>query len=65
MYASYGTTTRGLILPIKKYESLFDGTLGTWKGEDYDIELCSDAIPYHARAFPIPHIHERTLRCQH
>lgn len=47
---------------LKKYESLFDGTLGTWKGEDYDIELRSDAKPYHARAFPIPRIHEQTLR---
>ena len=47
---------------LKKYESLFDGSLGTWKGEDYDIELRSDAKPYHARAFPIPRIHEQTLR---
>jgi hypothetical protein len=45
-----------------KYESLFDGTLGTWKGEDYNIELRSDATPYHARAFPIPRIHEQTLQ---
>jgi hypothetical protein len=51
-----------LLFLLKKYESLFDGTLGTWKGEDYDIELRSDAIPYHARAFPIPHVHEQTLR---
>jgi hypothetical protein len=47
---------------LKKYESLFDGSLGTWKGESYDIELRSDATPYHARAFPIPRIHEQTLR---
>jgi hypothetical protein len=47
---------------LKKYESLFDGSLGTWKGENYDIELRSDATPYHARAFPIPRIHEQTLR---
>ena len=47
---------------LKKYEHLFDGTLGTWVGEDYDIELKSDAVPYHAKAFPIPHIHEQTLR---
>jgi hypothetical protein len=51
-----------LLFLLKKYESLFDGTLGTWKGENYDIELRSDAIAYHARAFPIPHIHEQTLR---
>jgi hypothetical protein len=47
---------------LKKYEQLFDGTLGTWIGDTYDIELKSDATPYHARAFPIPRIHEQTLR---
>ena len=46
---------------LKKHESLFDGTLGTWKGEYYYIELCHDATPYHAHAFPIPRIHEQTL----
>ena len=46
---------------LLKYESLFHGTLGTWKGEDYDIELKPGATPYHARVFPIPHIHEKTL----
>jgi hypothetical protein len=52
----------GLYSLLKKYESLFDGSLGTWKGEDYNIELRSDATPYHARTFPIPRIHEQTLR---
>jgi hypothetical protein len=47
---------------LKQYEHLFDGSLGTWIGETYDIELQSDATPYHARAFPIPRIHEQTLR---
>jgi hypothetical protein len=46
---------------MKKYENLFDGTLGTWKGDDYDIELRNDAKPYHARAFPSPRIHEQTF----
>jgi hypothetical protein len=47
---------------LKRYEHLFDGSLGTWVGEDYDIELRSDATPYHARAFPVPRVHEHTLR---
>jgi hypothetical protein len=47
---------------LKKYESLFDGTLGHWKSEDYDIKLKEGATPYHVRPFPIPHIHEQTLR---
>jgi len=46
---------------LEKYKSLFDGTLGNWKGEDYNIELRPDAMPYHAQAFPIPKVHEQTL----
>jgi hypothetical protein len=33
---------------LTKYSDLFDGTLGHWKGEDYDIELQEGATPYHA-----------------
>ena len=47
---------------LTKHETLFDGTLGTWKDELYDIELKPDAKPYHARSFPIPRVHEATLR---
>jgi hypothetical protein len=47
---------------LRRHESLFDGTLGKWTGEPYHIELKPDAIPYHARAFPVPKIHEQTLR---
>ena len=47
---------------MEKYKSLFDGTLGNWKGKDYNIELRPDAMPYHARAYPIPKVYEQTLR---
>ena len=47
---------------LDKYEPLFDGTLGKWTGEPYHIELKPDAIPYHARPYPVPKIHEQTLR---
>jgi hypothetical protein len=30
---------------LQKYESLFDVSLGQWKGEDYDIELKEGASP--------------------
>ena len=30
---------------LKKYEDLFDGTLGRWTGAPYDIELAKDAKP--------------------
>ena len=51
-----------LLALLRKYEPLFDGKLGTWKGAKYDIELKSDAKPYHARFYPIPRIHQQTLK---
>ena len=53
-----------LLALLKKYESLFDGTLGRWKNEEYDIELKDDAKPYHSRAYPIPKSYEETLRME-
>ena len=41
---------------------MFDGTLGTYTGSDYKIELQEGVKPYHAKPFPIPRIHEETLR---
>ena len=32
---------------LRKYECLFDGNLGTWHGNPYDIKLKPDAEPYH------------------
>ena len=49
---------------LKKYEILFDGTLGTWKEGSYDIELRPDATPYHAKAYPIPKVHLETLKLE-
>ena len=49
---------------LEKYKSLFDGTLGHWEMDSYDIELKPDAEPYHARAYPIPHAYEKTLRME-
>lgn len=47
---------------LKSYEYLFDGSLGTWNTEPIDLELQEDAKPYHARPFPVPKIHEDTLK---
>ena len=33
---------------LKKYEHLFDGTLGTWNNKPYNIELKEGAKPYHS-----------------
>ena len=43
---------------------MFDGTIGRWKNELYEIDLKAGAQPYHARPFPIPKIHEKTLRME-
>ena len=51
-----------LLALLKKHEPLFDGQLGEWKGKPVEIPLKDDAIPYHARAFPVPHIHEKTFK---
>ena len=53
-----------LLQLLKKHEHLFDGTLGRWDAQPYDIELKPDAKPYHARAFPVPKIHEPTFRME-
>ena len=47
---------------LKEYEKLFDGTLGYWKNEQYNIKLQPNAKPYHAQAYPIPKVHEQTIR---
>jgi len=49
---------------LKKYEHLFDGTLGVWNDEPYNIELKEGAKPYHSRPFPVPKIHEQTLKLE-
>jgi hypothetical protein len=46
-----------------RYEDLFDGTLGTYKGPAYDIELKEGAEPYHLRrAYGVPRAYEATFR---
>jgi transposase InsO family protein len=49
---------------LDKYSTLFDGTLGSWNETTYDIELREDAVPYHAKAYPIPRIHMDTLKLE-
>ena len=55
---------KSLRLLLGRYEDIFDGKLGKWKDTYYDIELQPGVSPYHARAFPIPRIHERALRVE-
>ena len=53
-----------LLTLLTKYESLFDGTLGFWNHEEYDIKLQPGVKHYHAHAYPIPKFHETTLRTE-
>jgi hypothetical protein len=50
-----------LLQLLKKYETLFDGTLGDWKTKPVSFQLKEGALPYHGRAFPVPKIHKDTI----
>ena len=39
-----------------------DGTLGSYIGLEYIIELLEGANPYHAKPLPVPNIHEETQK---
>ena len=41
---------------------MFDGTLGKYTGSNYTVKLKEDAKPYHVKCFPIPKLHEPTLK---
>ena len=47
---------------LKKHENLFDGTLGRWKGIPFKISTKEGVNPHHVRTFPVPKIHELTLK---
>jgi hypothetical protein len=50
---------------LQKFESLFDGTLGTWDTEPIDLELKDpEAKPYHARPYPVPPSQEAKLKAE-
>jgi hypothetical protein len=50
-----------LLQLLKKYESLFDGTLGDWKTKPVSFQLKEGVSPYHGQAFPVPKIHKDTI----
>ncbi|MHA7865811.1 reverse transcriptase family protein, partial [Flagellimonas marinaquae] len=47
---------------LQQYASLFDGTLGEWKGKPYHIQLRDGVTPYHTKPFSVPKAYELTLR---
>ena len=50
-----------LLQILRKYELLFDGTLGDWKTKPVPFQLKEGASSYHDRAFPVPKIHKDTF----
>ncbi len=50
-----------LLQLLKKYELLFDGTLGDWKTKPVSFQLKEGASLYQGQAFPVPKIHKDTL----
>ena len=52
-----------LLKLLKKYDTLFDGSLGSWKTDPIDLELKEpDTKPYHAKPYPVPYSQERKLK---
>jgi hypothetical protein len=51
-----------LLQILKKYELLFDGTLGDWRTKPISFQLKEGVSPYHGQAFPVPKIHKETIR---
>ncbi len=51
-----------LLQLLKKYELLFDGTLGDWKTKPVSFQLKEGVSPYHGQAFLVPKVHKDTIR---
>ena len=48
-------------LLLKKFEQLFDRTLGNWRTKPVSFQLKDGVTPYHGRAFPIPKVHKEVI----
>jgi hypothetical protein len=49
-----------LLQLLKRYESLFDGTLGDWKTKPVSFQLKEGVSTYHGGGFLVPKIHKET-----
>ena len=47
-----------LLSLIEVSEDLFDGTLGNWATESFDLELNTDSKPFSTRYYPVPIINK-------
>ena len=54
-----------LLKLLQKYEKIFDGTLGTFEMEPYNIELADGATLFHLkRAYTVPQAYEQRTRTE-
>ena len=49
---------------LKKYEILFDGSLGRYNGPTHKIHLKDNVTPYHGKPYKIPQAFEAQLRAE-
>lgn len=47
---------------LRRYETLFDGTLGDWKLKPVSLELREGSVPYSTRPYPIHEKYFETTR---
>ena len=47
---------------LRKFETLFDGTLGKWTGSPFHIELKENMKPYHGRPYTVPQAYDQAFR---
>jgi hypothetical protein len=50
-----------LLQLLRKYESLFDGTLGDWTTKPVSFQLKEGVSPHHDQAFPVPKINKDAI----
>jgi len=49
---------------LSNHEKLFNGELGLYPHKKVHIYVNQDAIPVHARPYPVPHLHLETFKCE-
>lgn len=52
----------GLRSVLSKYDTLFDGSLGHYKGKKVHIDLDKSVPPKHFKSFPVPKVHLDTFK---
>ena len=51
----------GLRSVLSQYDTLFDGSLGHYKGKKVHIDLDKSVPPKHFKSFPVPKVHMDTF----